>query len=267
LINKSVFGGTAFIVGITILSCLAVLGVTAWSSLGDTASSSQKQEAAFEERLKKKKERLTNAEIPVQNLTNGLTVIKLEKNIKSDSLRVLLRNDYAKTITAYDVSVGSGTIQSQCLTEETDERAFIHPGDTREETYPLQDDVDTLGIRVLAVVFEDKTSDGEQRYIQELQEYRTGLKIEIEGTLRQVKDTLQLSKGELQQAIARLASSTPERDEEALPHFVKLGLRDATARVTSRKQSVLQNHQNDLEGTARALGKFASRLEETLSKL
>lgn len=265
--TKSVFGGTPLIVVITILSCLAALGITAFSS--------RKQKATVEESLRQKQERLRGAELRIKNLTHGLTVVKLEKDVDQDLIRVILRNDYPKTITAYEVAVGSGTIQSQCITEETDDRTPIHPGDIREEVYPLQDDVDSLGIRVLAVIFEDRSSDGELQYVQEMQDYRHGLILGIRHSLELLNETIRAPKAELPQALAKLQrelSPVSQRAEGTLPHFVELGMRDATARIardiTSKRQILLRSEQQkDSQTARRELTKIVSRLQGTLSKL
>lgn len=266
-ILKALFDRTNLLVIIIVLGCLAALGMTAFSS--------RKQAESFEERQQQKKQRLKSAELHVQNLTRGLIVARVEKNIEQDLIHVVLRNDYPKIVTAYKVAVGSGTIASECVSvEDTDDVLPLRPGEMREEIYPLQADVDTLGIKVLAVVFDDKTSDGAPQYVQEIQEYRLGLGIGINHAVELLDAILRLPETELPKALGALQvelSPHSGRDEKVLPHFVKVGIGDVGTRIArdlARTQNTLQGPQDTGSETGRReLTTLVNRLATARKKL
>jgi hypothetical protein len=264
---KTVFRKTDFLLIATIIGCIAPFGMTALSSRG--------QEVSFEERQRQKREKLKGVELRVLNLTRGLAVVKLEKHVDQDLIHVVFRNDYEKIITAYKVSVGSGTIASECLSvQETGDLVPFRPGEVREEMYPLQIDVETLGIKILAVVFDDKTSDGVPKYVQEMEEYRRGLKIGIKHALQLLDGISQLPSQEIPQALGRVRlelSPHSGGEEETLPHFARAGLRDVSARIASilaRNQSALQElHWNASEAAGFKLTTIVGRLAAAVNKL
>lgn len=261
---------TRFLVAAAAVGCFAGLGITAWPS----GYTSLKQAPGSEERQRRQKERLRNAALQVHNLTR-LVVVRVEKDVDHDLIRVSLRNDYEKTVTAYKVSVGVGTIQTECLTEETGDTALLYPGSLREETYPLQVDVETLGIKILAVMFDDKTSDGEPQSVREIRDYRRGMKIGMEQCLQLLKNIPLVPRAEMPQTLARVQlqlSQASEPNEKELPHFVSVGLHDVRYRIAHylmSKQGMLLDRQNissELAGR-RQMRTLVDRLTETISKL
>lgn len=265
--RRRAFTKSNFLVVTIILGCIGALGVTAFSP--------RKQIVSFEERQREKRERLMRAELRVQNLTRALTVVKTEKHVDQDALEVVFRNDYEKIITAYKVAVGSGTVATECLSEqEADDASLFRPGEMRRELYPLQVDIETLGIRVLAVVFEDKTSDGLPEYVHEIRDYRLGLKLGISRVLQLIEGISQLPEAELPRALGELRTqlaADSKREERAMGHFVKVGFRDVSARVSAKlaqSQSELQERKQSGWHSGRELTiRLVTRLTGALNKL
>src|SRR5215216_6894405 len=100
---RNLFGKVYPLPIIIAISSLAWLCITVLSS----SHTILKQEANFEERQRQKKEKIRNVDLPLKNLTQGLAIIKVEKDVDHDLVRVILRNDYQKIVTAYKVAVGS----------------------------------------------------------------------------------------------------------------------------------------------------------------
>ncbi|MFY9556036.1 MAG: hypothetical protein WAV47_15100, partial [Blastocatellia bacterium] len=119
--------------------------------------------------------------LKVTNKTRAFEVINMEK-VGSKTIQLTFRNSYDKKITGFQVSVGHGRVQTD-LTLSGDDSYFILPGTTYQRIYAIQDDTGTRGITILAVVFEDGTSDGDSEAIEEIEYYRLGMKKERERVL------------------------------------------------------------------------------------
>jgi hypothetical protein len=233
---KVILQKSLYILTPLILMCLALLGVSAWSS-----NTVQQGREAFDGSYRERQEA---TDLKVQNRTRGLTIIRLEKNIERKELLVVLRNDYPKIVTAYNVSVGEGTIQTECLAGE-DSRGVLAPGEERTEIYPLQTGLDRLGIRILAVVFDDNTSDGDPEYFLEIQQSRSGRKMQREHQLRLLRKVLKMPDDEMPIALARLEeeiSPLSEIEMKKLPVLVEVGLR-GERELFLRKMKRLQRNQ------------------------
>lgn len=120
----------------------------------------------------------------VQNKTRAFEV----KQIRHDEGRVELglKNGYKRNITAFAVSVNRLISQVDFLYSELEDQIGIAP----EEVYtsgvsfarsnnPAVAAQENLDIRVLAVVFDDKTSDGDPSLVAEILNMRQGSKIQL----------------------------------------------------------------------------------------
>ncbi len=93
---KSTFKCTRFFVIGVLLISIAFLCMSAWTS--------DKQEL----NLKELREQLRLEELPVKNNTKAFTVLTKEKTEFGD-IRITIKNEYDKTITAFEISIGSKT--------------------------------------------------------------------------------------------------------------------------------------------------------------
>src|SRR5262249_39448797 len=102
--------------GFVVLGAAVVLGtlsIAAWSSISH--SNSQRSLAVvpadLDERQaewERRKEHITAENLILDNKTKGLTVVSRER--VDDTIRLKLKNEYTKTITAYEVAVADMTI-------------------------------------------------------------------------------------------------------------------------------------------------------------
>lgn len=213
--SRLILVGTAF-------ACLALLGLTAWSS---GIPPKQGQERSFEETLNQRRESVMAKGLKLENKTKGLTIVSIEK--KPQNIEVLLRNDYSKTITAYRVSVGKGVIGTELFASEN-ESNFLHPGEERQELYPYQAGIEIEGITILAVIFEDRITDGDPEYVREIEEQRLGRKMQRQYALQLLERIIKLPPAKMPTALASLeseASALQEEEIRKLPVNVEVGLR------------------------------------------
>lgn len=174
----------------------------------------------------RRKENLKVEDLRFENDTKGLTIISKER--EGDFINLKLRNDYTKTVTAFVVAVAKMTIHTETLTGADYNDVFL-PGDIREESYFLQLDVDKLGIKLLAVAFEDGTTDGTKMFVDNIRQYRSGMKMQREHSLALLKGIVNTSSVDLQSSLANLQAQAPQISQEKqreLPYFVRRGLLD-----------------------------------------
>ncbi len=228
ILRKSLIHITIIVTAVLIL---AIMGGTAWSS-----RKQQKKNLTLEER-----DKLTVEELKVENKTKGLTIIGLEK--VPHQVKVTLRNDYSKAITGYKVSIGVATMHKAYLAGIGEPEYFL-PGQVNQDIYPLQPGIEIHGIKILAVILDDKTADGDPRYVREIQEYRLGTKMQRKHVLHLLQKALALPSSDLQTYLANIQEADllplSEGKEKLLPRQVRSGLGDERERTLQRIKELRQ---------------------------
>jgi hypothetical protein len=111
---------------------------------------------------------------PVKSLAPYLTIVDLK--VHKNYVVLSLRNDYKKTITAFSLS-SSGVITRN---EMLDTEYVIAPGTTTVGEYELPSTSQPEnGITILAAVFDDGTTDGGQKFIQQILDARAGTQAQL----------------------------------------------------------------------------------------
>ena len=165
--------------------------------------------------------------LKLSNSTSGFEAVTVETN--SGRVRLTLKNNYNKTITAYAISTGDNTHSLHELGFE----GLLTPGSTLNHDVRLPSEVN---ITVLAVVFEDRTSDGDATAAKEINDYRLGKKTQYERIVPLLNKVLAAPDNEMLSAlekaqadIYRFSSDSAEKS-----HFTIAGLSDA-------KESILMD--------------------------
>lgn len=119
----------------------------------------------------------------IKNRTTSFNVVGVERT-SDRHITLSLRNDFDKTITAFDLAVG--TLKIQC--DIVEENQMIRPGDIHKFIIPVANLDNSSGkgrsgIVILAVVFEDKTGEGDPKSIKEIEEHRLGERTQLENII------------------------------------------------------------------------------------
>ena len=151
------------------------------------------------------------------------------------------------------------------------EDQMIAPGATYVENLPIQADTQALGIGVLAVVFEDGTSEGEQRFIREITEKRSGEEVQIKRVLSLITKTLDLPATQMMEEIhtlkSRIASLPEDRGDGRRGDF-EFGLHDAKLRMLDAISDAQNKERQEIEGAeASVQGHKGMNSRERLGKL
>lgn len=183
-------------------------------------------------------------DLKITNKTFAFNVRAVEM-LNDGLIKISYENGYNKRITGINVSVGGGRVQTE-LTVSGDESHFIAPAATFEKVYAIQEDINQLGITVLSVIFDDGSSDGDQEYIKEMEDYRLGVKMERERVLTHLRRVLSLPDAEVRAALNRLQSeignSLPSGQQNTKIDNVGLGIRNERQRIY-REISILSSKQ------------------------
>jgi hypothetical protein len=165
--------------------------------------------------------------LQLSNRTNSFEVAKVERN--REGVRLTLKNNYNKTITAYAISAGG---KSHNLRELSSEK-LLTPGSTLDHDLKIQERRNAGNITILAVVFEDKTSDGDAAVAKEISDYRLGKKTQYDRIIPILKRVLATRDNEMQSALeeAQTAIHALPSDSADKPHFIIAGLSDAKASI------------------------------------
>ena len=231
--NKEFLSGSR-IIALTVFTCLALLGVTAWSSgtwshKSLNGSNRQTKSMGVEE-IDAMAERLQPDKVPVWNMTQSFRLIKVEK-VENRDLKLTFQNGYDKKINGFQVSVGDVGIHTELMYNEDQ---MISPGGIRVEQVAIQEYTDTKGIALLSVHFEDGTSDGDAVAVKQVEEERSGQKTQIKRALALIRQTLRSPDADSVAALEKLLSQI-----RSLPSQGKTGRDDFWAGLESGKKRMV----------------------------
>jgi hypothetical protein len=126
---------------------------------------------------------------------------------------------------------------------------MLPPGGVTTEKYGIQAELETRGVTVLAAIFEDGTTDGEARAVQDINQYRLGVKIQSDYSVKLLRTLAALSDSEFaseaKQIRSKLAALSPA-EEDDLALSTKMGYRyqrDLTLHQMQDLLSALDNIQ------------------------
>jgi len=185
-------------------------------------------------------------DIKISNRTSSFTPVEIKK-ISADLFAVTYRNDYAKNITGFEVSIGGMRIQTE-LTLGGDEREFILPGRTFQETYAPQEGLERIGVQILAVVFDNGTGDGDTKYVKEITDYRMGMTTERQRLLKLLDQVLASKNQDIAIALgaleAQLTAAIPSTQQDSKLDNVAVGIRNESRRILDEIRMLKAKHQS-----------------------
>lgn len=137
--------------------------------------------------------------VRVRSHVENLKVVKFE--IKENRVKLTLKNEYAKPITAFAISAGDYTI-TRDLNHSGN---LLHPGGSYVQfaTLPSDDESNSEDpvITILAAVFQDRTSEGDATVAEGIKNARRGYKLQTARILIHLRRALDASDENLSTAL------------------------------------------------------------------
>lgn len=131
-------------------------------------------------------------DISVVNKTSAFEVIAAKQ--VDNRLSLLLRNNSAHTVTAFVITVGSNLrITEDFITSESPNKIGIKSQRTFEKTYPIPATALTGPVTLQAVVFEDKTGDGDPLIFEDVRDNHLGQAVQLKRFLKVFNKHVQAS--------------------------------------------------------------------------
>src|SRR6185369_17584646 len=135
----------------------------------------------------------------IQNRTQSFEVAQVIPIVgENGAVGLSLRNRYNKNITACSVSVNGSITEVDFAFSELEDQRGLSPESVYEQKYSFARRVNksaarqNLDISILAVVFDDKTGDGDPKFVTEILDTRLGSKIQLTRIIALLNDALNL---------------------------------------------------------------------------
>ncbi|MCI0490096.1 MAG: hypothetical protein L0229_26180 [Blastocatellia bacterium] len=162
------------------------------------------------------------------SLAPGFKFIDI-KGSRSEGYQVVLKNEYDKSITAFEIGVDIDVAQSKMTRDLIHDKRHnsIPPGTTWTEFHPHTLYMDTKPLTIFGVIFEDGDGDGQTKTIKNIKEIRLGQKMQLKRFRPKLLNILQEPDWQLTEALDRLeleVSSLPASSSKGIPHNVAVGL-------------------------------------------
>jgi len=187
------------------------------------------------QQLEELKQSFKIEDISVANRTSRFEIVHLEKTPERN-IRIELKNNYEKTITAYHISLGSTSILVETMLNPVD--GGVHPGDTVDlvEGINVDPDLQKEGLVIRSVVFDDGTGDGEPKSIQEINDYRLGEMIQIKQTAHLLTESVDADNSQIESTLERVSKASflsSGSDGGKVSRSVKFGAEDTRKRIAA----------------------------------
>jgi hypothetical protein len=216
-----------------VFSCVFIFTLLSSAKLGIFKASTSKIQADF----------------PVRSLVPSFVITEVK--IQNGNVLLSLRNDSNKTITAFSWSSSDVIYRSEMVGSANP----IAPGAIKEKLCGLPSPTSSeKGITILAVVYEDGTSDGVAKFVKQILDERAGTQAQISRILPLFRDALATPTSKRlmkkREEIKLKLEQLPE-DEEGQSLEFRIGLHNEKERAIDSLKQLEQIEQERGEEIAR----------------
>jgi hypothetical protein len=193
-------------------------------------------------------------DFPVKSLVPDFKIVRVE--VQGNVVRLSLRNDYDKAITAFSVSSSNIITRKELVASHR----VIAPGATETDRYELPSlSEPNKGLIVLAAVFDDGTTAGEFKYINQILDARAGTQAQVNRILPILEDALPTRKNAgippQWQTLKLRIEQLPESEEGKSFEF-QAALHDAKEIAIAKIKEIEDAQQNTGESRAQQILAF-----------
>ena len=206
--------------------------------------------------------RQQNAPLQIANRTQAFSVIKVDRG--SNDFSITLKNNSAKTITAFSISPARGfTIVEEFVLAEISEIG-IRPNALFSKTYPTTTSIQPQSIEIKALIFDDGTAEGDTGEVREIEDSRLGEQIQIRRAVKELENFLAKGPGDVSEFKRNLGNALDSSDDDTLNILTELKPSRAITKqpISADLREGLNNgRQNVLRRLAETSGSTDSFLE------
>jgi hypothetical protein len=161
-----------------------------------------------------------NAPLQIANRTRAFAVIKAERG--SNEFSITLKNNSAKTITAFSISPSKGfTITEEFILAEISD-VGIGPDALFSKTYPTLASIQPQSIEIKALIFDDGTAEGDTRAVRQMEDSRLGQQIQIRRAVKELENFLAKGSGDVSEFKRNLSTALNSSDYDTLNILTEL---------------------------------------------
>src|SRR5205085_10935517 len=200
-----------------------------------------------------------------QHKTQALAIVNTI--ISSDNVKVILQNVSDKNINGIQLAVNGARCQIEFLDADEPNHKVLAPKAIYEQWFPLNNSR-ALEVTILAVTFEDKTSEGDPELITEIKETRQGARKQLMRLLLILNDTLNSLNADSSISLDRLESNfRASPDDDGISDNIRLGEHKAKGMVLNYIQTLKHTQQTKgMVNIRQALTDLKNRLDSNLNK-
>lgn len=221
-------------ISIGLVSCFVALGlgVLAW-----TVPLAQSQEDALKAEVPRRQK--------INRISETVALQVLSALVMNRRAKVSLRNVSTKNVNGIQLAINGGIFQIEFLDADGPENQKIAPGAIYEEVFPF-DGVEPVEVAILAVTFDDKSSDGRASLANQIFETRKGVKKQLVRFKPLLADALKSFDAEsftVFDRLERAANELPDGDSED-SGAMRMGQIQAKHRIIQELNFVKEKHLN-----------------------
>ena len=164
----------------------------------------------------------TQQDPPLQivNRTQAFSVIKAEP--RSNEFSITLKNNSAKTITAFVISPSKGyTITQEFVFAETVDYG-IASNELFSKTYPTINSLQPESIEIKALILDDGTAEGDAREVREIVDSRLGQHIQMRRAVKELEKFLANGSRDVSELKRDLDNALTSSDDDTLSILAEL---------------------------------------------
>ena len=240
--------GTLFILLLT-FSCITVVSMKTFSSSGTRQNLQKERADTIQIQLNEFREKIDLKKLNLSNKTSSLSLSKMER-VSNELIRFSLKNNSSKKINGYFISWGSKTILVDYTLSDKEENIPPYGDFVLEQHIDLDPDLYSKGFSILAVVFDDGTSEGDTPYVNNILDYREGNRVQIKKAISFLEKypSQELSpdriKRELNTFVEDFGNS---KVETSVSQYIKFGMNDAKEVILGDILKLTSKPSNDVK--------------------
>lgn len=161
-----------------------------------------------------------NAPLQITNRTEALSVIKAEPG--PNEFSITLRNNSAKTITAFSISPRKGfTITEEFVLAEISD-VGIGPDAVFSKTYRTLNSSQPESIEIKALIFDDGSAEGDARTVRQIVDSRLGEQIQLRRAVKELEKFLAKGSRDAAEFKRNLNNALNSSDDDTLSILAEL---------------------------------------------